>query len=64
MVDLCYADLHPALPEGEEAGLRADGLNICSREVVLNIKHRFVQSTVVLLCPAGGGGGAIFVFNR
>ena len=21
MVDLCYADLHPALPEGEEAGL-------------------------------------------
>ncbi len=32
------ADLHPPLPEGEETGLCADGLDVCSREVVLKLQ--------------------------
>ncbi len=39
------ADLHPPLPEGEETGLCADGLDVCPREVVLKLKknHKWVQ---------------------
>jgi hypothetical protein len=39
------ADLHPPLPEGEETGLCADGFDVCPREVVLKLQHKFINET-------------------
>ena len=38
LLEVLLGHLHPPLPQGQETGLSADGLNVGTREVILNIK--------------------------